>query len=65
MVVELSVVEQLYRAVIVVLSNGLTVTEVAEPYEMCRQIMHRWTVSAKRDLPWHPARPRVTCGDST
>jgi transposase InsO family protein len=40
--VELSVVEQRYQAVMEVLSDGLTVTEVAERYGVSRQIVHRW-----------------------
>jgi transposase len=39
---ELSVVEQRYQAVMEVLSDGLTVTEVAERYGVSRQIVHRW-----------------------
>jgi transposase InsO family protein len=40
--VELSVVEQRYQAVMEVLSDGLTVTDVAERYGVSRQIVHRW-----------------------
>ena len=42
MLMELSVVEQRYQAVMEVLSDGLTVTEVAERYGVSRQIVHRW-----------------------
>jgi transposase-like protein len=40
--VELSIVEQRYQAVMEVLSDGLTVTEVAERHWVSRQIVHRW-----------------------
>ena len=42
MLLELSVVEQRYRAVMEVVADGLTVTEVAERYGVSRQIVHRW-----------------------
>ena len=42
MLVELSVVEQRYQAVMEVLSDGLTVTGVAERHGVSRQIVHRW-----------------------
>lgn len=42
MLVELSVVEQRYQAVMEVLQDGLKVTDVAERYEVSRQIVHRW-----------------------
>ena len=42
MLVELSVVEQRYQAVMEVLRDGLKVTEVAERYGVSRQIVHRW-----------------------
>jgi transposase len=40
--VELSVVEQRYQAVMEFLSDRLTVTEVAERFGVSRQIVHRW-----------------------
>lgn len=42
MLVELSVVEQRYQAVMEVLQDGFKVTEVAERYGVSRQILHRW-----------------------
>ena len=41
MLVELSVVEQRYQAVLAVL-DGATVTEVASRFEVHRQTVHRW-----------------------
>jgi transposase InsO family protein len=40
--VEVSVVEQRYDAVKEVLTDGLSVTEVAERYGVARQTVHRW-----------------------
>lgn len=42
MLVELSLVEQRYDAVKEVLNDGLSVTEVAERYQVARQTLHRW-----------------------
>ncbi|MEO8695495.1 MAG: IS481 family transposase [Acidimicrobiales bacterium] len=39
---ELGVVEQRYQAVLEVLNNGVTVTEVAVRYGVSRQSVHRW-----------------------
>jgi transposase len=40
--VELGVVEQRYRAVLEVLEEGATVTEVARRYGVARQTVHQW-----------------------
>ena len=42
MIVELSVVEQRYQAVLEVLNNGATVTDVARRYGVARQTVHEW-----------------------
>jgi transposase-like protein len=42
MLVELSVVEQRYHAVMEVLSAGVPVTEVAERYGVSRKTVHAW-----------------------
>ncbi|MCA1600795.1 MAG: IS481 family transposase [Acidobacteria bacterium] len=42
MLLELSVVEQRYRAVMEVVADGLQVTEVALRYGVSRQSVHRW-----------------------
>src|SRR3954469_23478529 len=39
---ELSVAEQRYRAVLAVISDGETVTEVAARFEVSRQSVHEW-----------------------
>jgi transposase len=40
--VELGLVEQRYRAVLEVLNDGATVTDVARRYEVSRQTVHEW-----------------------
>ena len=42
MLVELGVVEQRYRAVLEVLEEGVSVTEVARRYGVARQTVHGW-----------------------
>jgi transposase InsO family protein len=42
MLVELGLVEQRYRAVLEVLNDGATVTDVARRYEVTRQTLHEW-----------------------
>ena len=42
MLVELGVVEQRYAAVLEVVRDGSTVTEVAGRYGVTRQTVHRW-----------------------
>ena len=39
---ELSVTEQRYKAVLAVISDGRTVTEVARDWNVCRQTLHEW-----------------------
>ena len=41
-IVELSVVEQRYQAVLEVVNNGATVTDVARRYGVARQTVHEW-----------------------
>jgi transposase-like protein len=45
---ELSVGEQRYKAVMAVLSDGRTVTEVARDWEMSRQTVHAWLARYER-----------------
>ena len=42
MLVELGLVEQRYRAVLEVLNDGATVTDVARRYGVVRQTVHSW-----------------------
>ena len=42
MLVELGVVEQRYRAVLEVLEDGASVTDVARRYGVARQTVHEW-----------------------
>ncbi len=42
MLVELGLVEQRYRAVLEVLNDGATVTDVARRYGVVRQTVHTW-----------------------
>ena len=42
MLVELGVVEQRYRAVLEVLEEGASVTEVARRHGVARQTVHEW-----------------------
>jgi transposase InsO family protein len=42
MLVELSVVEQRYQAVLAVIRDGVQVVEVARRFEVSRQAVHRW-----------------------
>src|ERR1700737_2939687 len=46
---ELSVGEQRYKAVMAVLGNGRTVTEVAHDWEVSRQTMHAWLARSGRE----------------
>ena len=39
---EMSVTEQRYKAVLAVIAEGRTVSEVASEWGVCRQTMHRW-----------------------
>ena len=39
---ELSVTEQRYKAVLALISNGRTVTEVARDWNVSRQTLHQW-----------------------
>jgi hypothetical protein len=42
MLVELSVVEQRYQAVLAVIRDGVKVVDVAHRFEVSRQAVHRW-----------------------
>ncbi len=68
MLVELSVMEQRYHAVVEVLS-GAPVTEVAGRYGVSRQAVHSWIGKYKRDglagLADHSYRPHVQPARST
>ena len=39
---EMSVTEQRYKAVLAVIADGRTVSEVASEWGVCRQTMQRW-----------------------
>src|SRR5467141_4877355 len=39
---ELSVVEQMYKAVLAVIAEGRTVTQVARDWDVARQTVHVW-----------------------
>jgi transposase-like protein len=49
MLVELSVVEQRYHAVMEVLSGGVPVVEVAERYGVSRKTVHAWLRRYRQD----------------
>jgi transposase-like protein len=53
---ELSVAEQRYRAVLAVISDGATVTEVAARFGVARKTMHEW-------LAWYEAGGLENLGD--
>jgi transposase len=63
MLVELSVMEQRYHAVMEVVS-GAPVTEVARQYGVSRQAVHGWLGRYERDglagLADHSHRPRIS-----
>ena len=49
MLVELGLVEQRYRAVLEVLDEGASVTDVARRYGVARQTVHGWLRRYARD----------------
>jgi len=49
MLVELSVVEQRYQAVLAVIRDGVPIVEVARRFDVSRQAVHRW-------LRWYEAQ---------
>ena len=55
MLVELSVVEQRYQAVLAVMRHGVPVVEVARRFEVSRQAVHRW-------LRWYKQETRCGIG---
>jgi DNA-binding NarL/FixJ family response regulator len=50
MLVELSVVEQRYHAVMEVISGGIPVVEVAERYGVSRKTVHAWLRRYRRKV---------------
>jgi transposase InsO family protein len=46
---EMSVTEQRYKAVLAVIADGRTVSEVASEWGVCRQTMHRWLARYEGD----------------
>jgi transposase InsO family protein len=46
---EMSVTEQRYKAVLAVIADGRTVSEVASQWGVCRQTMHRWLARYEAD----------------
>ena len=67
MLVELGVAEQRYRAVLEVLDEGATVTDVARRYGVARQTVHDWLRRYAGDgglagLVDRPSRPQ-SCPD--
>ena len=48
MLVELSVVEQCYQAVLAVIRDGVPIVQVAGRFDVSRQAIHRW-------LRWYEA----------
>src|SRR5215210_2388500 len=48
---ELSVVEQRYQAVLAVISDGETVTEVAARFGVRRQTVHEWLAKYEAEPP--------------
>src|SRR3989449_600691 len=46
---EMSVTEQMYKAVLAVIADGRTVSEVASEWGVCRQTMHRWLARYEGD----------------
>jgi transposase-like protein len=55
------VTEQRYKAVLAVIADGRTVSEVASEWGVCRQTMHRWPARYEGDglegLGNHSCRP--------
>jgi transposase-like protein len=54
----MSVTEQRYKAVLAVIADGRTVSEVASEWGVCRQTMHRWLARYEGDGP-HQTSPAV------
>jgi transposase-like protein len=46
---EMSVSEQRYKAILAVIADGRTVSEVASDLGVCRRTMHRWLVRYEVD----------------
>ena len=62
MLVELGVVEQRYRAVLEVLEEGTSVTEVARRHGVARQTVHEWLARYAADGPGGAGGPVVAAG---
>jgi transposase len=58
--VELSVMEQRYQAVLAVIQDGWKVVEVADPLGVSRQAVHAWIAPTKQ-AGWQPS-PTVSTG---
>jgi transposase-like protein len=54
---EMSVTEQRYKAVLAVIADGRTVSEVASEWGVCRQTMHRWLARYEEFAPTHSSGP--------
>ena len=71
MLAELGAVEQRYRAVLEVLEEGVSVTEVARRYGVVRQTVHGWLrryaeerLGGLADRSPRPARPLMPASDA-
>ena len=60
MLLELTVAEQRFNAVMEVLRDGLTVIEVADRYGVSRQAVHGWLRRYRTGGPW-PTAPIDRC----
>lgn len=49
---ELSVVEQRYQAVLAVISDGLSISQVASKVGVSRQTLHVWLARTVADTNW-------------
>jgi transposase-like protein len=58
MLVELSVVEQRYQAVLAVIRDGVPIVQVAHRFDVSRQAVHRW-------LRWYEAEGLAGPGTAT
>jgi transposase-like protein len=66
MLVELSVVEQRYQAVIAVIRDGVPIVKVAHRFDVSRQAIHRWLrwLAPPQGSPLRPPRYRSRRGTS-
>ncbi len=56
MLVELSVVEQRYQAVLAVIRDGVSIVQMAHRFDVSRQAVHRW-------LRWYEAQGLAALAD--